>query len=66
MHLVIQSDMGLESEFSSLEEAMEFVAKNHPDFILVNYNEDEHWPGLRYLAGGYREGMELFIVEKGK
>lgn len=47
-----------EGEFSNIDDAKSYVANKHSDFVLVNDKNGY----IRYLWGGYPEGLELFIV----
>jgi hypothetical protein len=48
----------LEGEFSNIADAKTHVSIKYPDFVLTN---DENGY-IRYLWGGYPEGLDLFIV----
>lgn len=60
---VIQHSSGKKDEFNSLFEAIDFVAKSYPEFIFNDEKISDNGFYRRYLWGGYREGLELFIKE---
>lgn len=57
---------GVLAECDSLVEAQQYVAQHlDPEFVLANDDADnKNGYRCRYLWGGYREGIEVFILEK--
>ena len=60
---IIQHGSDKKDEFNSLSEAIDFVAKSYPEFVFNDEKTNENGYYRRYLWGGYREGLELFIKE---
>ena len=49
---------------NTLDEAEVFIKQIDPEYVLINDDPDSRNKyRCRYLSGGYREGMEAFIVE---
>lgn len=64
-YLVIQGSC--QNEFDSLADAKQFVAQLDAEFVLTNDNPDnKDGYRCRYLWGGHREGVEVFILETGQ
>jgi hypothetical protein len=56
---------GVRFECDSLIEAQQYVKQFDPEFVLVNDDADNrNGYRCRYLWGGYREGIEMFILER--